>query len=143
MENEKGFAKKWLALQPAFLAFALLYALAFWLAERAGLSVFHCRISAAIGLYCPGCGGSRAVLSLCRGRVFEAFLLYPPIPIAAACLLVADLRMALFLLGRGHMPSRRFGLAVLILCVGSVLLQCVVKNALLFHGIDVLGDILR
>ena len=142
MENERAFAKKWLLLQPVLLAVVLLYALAYSLAQRLGLSLFHCNIAARIGLYCPGCGGSRAALALCRGRIAEAFFYYPPIPLAALCLLIADIRITLYLLGRGRMPSRRFGYGVLILCVASVIALCIVRNVLLLRGIDPLGDIL-
>ena len=142
MESQKSFAKKWLMLQPLFLLLAALYALAYFICERAGLDFFHCRIASTIGIYCPGCGGSRAVAALFCLRPLSAFLLYPPVPIALICLAVADVKMALLLLGRGCMPSRRFGIAVLIICIGSVMAQCAIKNVLLLYGIDVLGDVL-
>ncbi len=142
MQTERSFAKRWLILQPLFLFLAVAYACTYLACERAGLSLFHCKIASALGLYCPGCGGSRAVAALLSGRILRSFLYHPSVPIAAACLTFYDVRTACFLLGKGRMPSRRLGLFLFLFCIASVIVGCFVKNALLFHGIDILGDIL-
>ena len=142
MENEKALMKKILILQPFLLAFACLYALLYLALDRAGLSLFHCKIAGTLGFYCPGCGGSRAVVALLSLRPWKAFVLHPAVPISALCLLAADLRVSLFLLGRGRMPRRRFWLSILFICIGTVIVQCAVKNILLLCGIDVIGDVL-
>lgn len=143
MENERRFAKRFLLWQIPLFLFAVLYGAAFVFAEERGLSLFSCRIRENLGLYCLGCGGSRAVLCMLRLRFISAFRLYPPVPIAALCLLVADIFALRTLLFGKKMPTRRFGIAVLILCLTAVILQCIVKNALLLQGIDILGDILK
>ena len=142
MENEKTFAKRWLMVQPFLLALACLYAFAYLACERAGLSLFHCRIASRFGIYCPGCGGSRAVVALLSGRILRSFLYHPSVLISAACLAFYDAHLSLFLLGRGRMPSRRLGLWLFGACIASVIVGCAIKNALLFCGIDVIGDIL-
>ena len=142
METKTAFAKKWLLWQIPLLLFAILYALAFRRADAIGSDFFRCRIAASLHLYCPGCGGSRAVDALLRGRLLSSLRYFAPVPITAALLLLSDLRMALFLLGKGSFPSRRFGFSIMILCVALVLFQFFLRNALLFFGIDLLGDIL-
>lgn len=142
MENERKFYKRVLAVLLFLPCLALLYALSYLLCARAGLSLFKCGIARSIGVYCPGCGGSRAVVALFALRPLQAFMLHPAVPIAALCFLLSLLRVSLFLLGKGRAPHRRFWLSILFLCVGTVLLQCAVKNILLFHGVDVIGDIL-
>jgi len=77
MESERKFYKKVLLLL-LFLPFlALLYALFFLGCERAGLSLFQCKIARSLGFYCPGCGGTRAVISLYSGRIWESFCYHP------------------------------------------------------------------
>ena len=142
MEAKKAFAKKWLFFQLPFFLFVLLYALAFRYAEQTGADYFRCRISATLHCYCPGCGGSRALFALLGGRILSSFRFFAPLPIAAALLLISDVRMLLFLLGKGGFPSRRFGYACMILCVCLVMLQFLVRNVLLLCGVDLLGDIL-
>lgn len=37
----------------------------------------QCYFKKAIGLYCPGCGGTRAIMSLFRFRLWESFCYHP------------------------------------------------------------------
>ena len=101
-----------------------------------------CSFQKTFHIYCPGCGGSRALSALLRGKFFSSLRYYVPLPLAAFLLLLSDLRMLLFLFGKGSFPSRRFGYGATILCIAAVLLQCIIRNVLLRHGIDLLGDIL-
>lgn len=143
MKNKTAFAKRFLLWQIPLLLFTAAYALAYGYAARTGSSFFECRFSSLLHFYCPGCGGSRAVFALCRGRIFEAFRYYAPLPIAAALLVLTDVRVLLFLTKKGSLPSRRFGYTCLFICVGSIVLQMILRNALLLFGIDYIGDILR
>ncbi len=142
MNNKNTFAKRFLLWQIPLLLFCVDYALAFAYAQRIGSPLFSCRFAALLHFYCPGCGGSRAAFALLRGRIFEAFRFYAPLPITAALLLLSDVRLLLFLKSKGGFPSRRFGYACLAICVGSVILQLILRNVLLLFGIDYLGDIL-
>lgn len=141
MNKQTVFAKQWLIWQLPFFLFVLGYATAFFYAQKSDLSVFSCKVASELHLYCPGCGGSRAVFALCHGRILAALRYYAPIPIAGALLLFSDLRMILFLRKKGSFPSRRFGYTCMIICLSCVFLQFIVRNVLLFFGIDYLGDI--
>lgn len=45
------------------------------------LNIFPpCAFHAVTGLYCPGCGGTRAAFAFCRGHVLTSFLLHPFVP---------------------------------------------------------------
>ena len=142
MQTKRVFAKRWLLFQIPFFLFVLLYALAYAYAEKSGVDFFRCRISESFHIYCPGCGGSRAVFALCKGQILQSIRYFFPVPLAALCLLLSDIRMVLFLMGKGRFPSRRFGYTCIILCIACVMLQCILRNLLLFCGIDLLGDIL-
>ncbi len=42
-----------------------------------------CTLYTWTGLYCPGCGGTRAVIALAKGEILESFYLHPFVPYAA------------------------------------------------------------
>lgn len=42
-----------------------------------------CIFHSVTGLYCPGCGGTRAVSALLHGHIITAFLCHPLVPCAA------------------------------------------------------------
>ena len=44
-----------------------------------------CPFHAITGLYCPGCGGTRAVIALLHGRLLSSFLYHPFVPYGAVC----------------------------------------------------------
>ncbi|MBP3591970.1 MAG: DUF2752 domain-containing protein [Clostridia bacterium] len=143
MEKQSAFARRWLLLQLPFFLFVLAYATAVYFSQKNGWGLFSCRVASELHFYCPGCGGSRAVLALCRGRILSALRFYAPLPITAALLLLSDARMLLFLLGKGRFPTRRFGYTCMVICLAAVFLQFILRNALLFFGIDLLGDIIH
>ena len=49
---------------------------------------FPCFFRSATGLYCPGCGGTHAVISLVEGHLTDSFLAHPIILYVTACALV-------------------------------------------------------
>ena len=142
IEKQSDFAKKWLLWQIPLLLFVLVYALAYRHALSVGSAIFSCRIASTLHIYCPGCGGSRALSALLRGKILSSLRYYAPLPLAAFLLLLSDLRMLLFLCGKGSFPSRRFGYGAMILCIAAVFLQFIIRNIFLFQGIDLLGDII-
>lgn len=44
------------------------------------LFLIPCQFHALTGLYCPGCGGTRAVLCLLHGNLAAAFFYHPVVP---------------------------------------------------------------
>lgn len=42
-----------------------------------------CTLYTWTGFYCPGCGGTRAVIALAKGQILESFYLHPFVPYAA------------------------------------------------------------
>lgn len=62
---------------------AALFGLFFYLAGRF-LPRGFCVFSDLLGFYCPGCGGTRALKALLRGRLLLSVWYHPLIPYAAA-----------------------------------------------------------
>ena len=110
--------------------------------RAAGFPVVTCPLHDLFRIYCPFCGGSRAVLSLLRFDVLTAFRVNPAVVIALPVLLVFYIR-ALIAFFRGVVFSYRIGrgwtFALLALFVGFFLL----RNVLLIgFGFDPAGDFL-
>lgn len=82
------YEKKWDdACYAACLLFLLVSALCgIWMAGT-GKSMAElvppCLFHAMTGFYCPGCGGTRAVMALLRGDVLASFIWHPIVPCAA------------------------------------------------------------
>lgn len=100
-----------------------------------------CLFHAMTGLYCPGCGGTRAVWYLLHGHLCLSFRFHPLVPYTAAVLLMETVS---FLAARAS-GNRKLYLGheryFLYLAVGIVAVNFVVKNYLLIrYGIDLLMD---
>lgn len=74
MEIEKLFYK----LGKILLVIIAVVVLALWITDFEIINWFpECGFFATTGLYCPGCGGTRAVKSLLRGNLVQSFLYHP------------------------------------------------------------------
>ena len=72
-------------LLTAFLAAGLLGAGVIWL-FRLDLSPFllPCALRTWLGIYCPGCGGSRSFRFLLHGQILQSLFYHPLVPYGAA-----------------------------------------------------------
>lgn len=89
------------------------------------------------GWYCPGCGGTRAVLALLHGQLWRSFVYHPIVPYAAVlCLYIA---VCLIRDKLTHKKQFRFHPAWLWVALAIVVVNCVVKNVALACGVDLLA----
>jgi len=66
-----------------FLAIGSVLAVLYHFVLRAYLPRVPCLFSTIFGIYCPGCGGSRAVKALFQGRLLLALWYHPLVPYMA------------------------------------------------------------
>ena len=109
---------------------------------KLGLTKMKCAFHELTGFYCPGCGGTRAVLSLLKFRLLRS-VLYHPLPIYVAALLanfMVRFVSAYLLPARIKHRLKPPKFRVVYLVIAAVLLagNFVVRNALLITGIDTL-----
>ncbi len=100
-----------------------------------------CYMARVAHLYCPGCGGTRAISALLRLDIVRSFLLNPIIPITAAMLIAFDITAAVNI-ARGKSRVLNIRPWVWYAYIGLILLVFIVRNVLfVYFGIDTLGDI--
>lgn len=99
-----------------------------------------CPFHALTGLYCPGCGGTRAVWYLLHGHFLLSFRFHPLVLYAVVALLG---EMAVFLAAKAGRRSKicpGHEKYLLYVAVGIVAVNFVVKNYFLIrYGVDLLA----
>ncbi len=64
-------------------AAGIIVGLVYYFILRNWLPAFPCVFKTMFGIYCPGCGGTRAVIALLKGHVIRALWYHPLVPYAA------------------------------------------------------------
>lgn len=95
---------------------------------------FECWIHRQSGLWCPGCGGTRAFFYFLQGKWGRSFMLHPVVPYMGVLYIVYMVRGALHFLTKGRLPFMRFRLGYIYVAIAIVLIQFVAKNVLLLEG---------
>lgn len=107
--------------------------------------LFHmpCVFHLITGLYCPGCGGTRALLYLIHGQVLQSFI-YHPLVLYGTVIVAVELVSAATAKWSGK-PKYYLGHEALFIYVGTgiIAINWIVKNVLLVgFGIDLLSVLL-
>ena len=98
-----------------------------------------CLFHKLTGFYCPGCGGTRAVISLLRGRFLTSFLYHPFVLYTALIGEWFMITQTVERLSKGRMAiGLKYRDWYLWVALVLVVINCLVKNVLLLYGIDVL-----
>ncbi|RZT00738.1 DUF2752 domain-containing protein [Cuneatibacter caecimuris] len=123
-------------LLTAFLAAGLLGAGVIWL-FRLDLSPFllPCALRTWLGIYCPGCGGSRSFRFLLHGQILQSLFYHPLVPYGAAVCGWYWITHTLRHLTRGRIKGMRYRNLYCYLAVAIVILNFIWKNVMLlaFH----------
>ncbi|MDD7403659.1 MAG: DUF2752 domain-containing protein [Butyribacter sp.] len=96
---------------------------------------YDCWIHKKTGLYCPGCGGTRAFLAILHGHILISFFCHPLVPYMGIIYVVYMIRGAIALLSKGKYPFMKYRMGYIYVGIAITLVQFVIKNValLVFH----------
>lgn len=103
------------------------------------MGTFPCLFHLFTGFYCPGCGGTRALLAFLQGRWLQSFILHPIVLYAFfAFVFAVAVRLKRW---DSKKAETDFRLETALVYVGLCLIAInwLVKNFLLLCGVDLLA----
>lgn len=92
------------------------------------INPYPCVMYTFLGLYCPGCGGTRAVVLFMNGQWIKSFLYHPVVPYTAILFGVYIISHTLNIISRGKIFAMKFRPMYLYIMIGIIILQFIVKN---------------
>ena len=103
---------------------------------------FKCPFHHFTGYYCPGCGGTRAVLNLLHGKILTS-VMYHPFPLFALALMLNFFVRYIFAYlvpdnSKIHLKPARYRVIYAVITVVIFVGHFALRNILLFYGIDTL-----
>lgn len=145
MEPKKKFNLNELSTEDALYFFGLItlpiglltvWAVVKWLVPRfKGECIFY----KLWGAYCPGCGGTRALLALIHGRFLESLWYHPLIMYCVVMYLVFMISHTMEKLHVPFVKGMKFREWILYGMLVILILNCILKNVLKFaFGIEML-----
>lgn len=93
---------------------------------------FECVVYKYLGVYCPGCGGTRAVEALFHGDILQSIYYHPFVVYVVAGML---LRLSSLAIGKTKhkqpVGREKFYIVFFSIGLGIILVNCLVRNILL------------
>ncbi len=106
------------------------------------LFMHPCIFHQVTGFYCPGCGGTRAVLALVKGNMIQSFLYHPIVVYTAGLLIWYGISHVLEWITKGKLKiGMRFRNGYVYAGLFIVLINWLIRNFLLFQYGITLGDL--
>lgn len=111
-----------------------------WFAgERLPEGITVCVFQKALGLYCPGCGGTRAFRALFRGDILRALYYHPAAVYGVFLYVVYFISQTLMRLSRGKLWGMTLKPFYLYFMLGLIAVNFILRNILLLGwGINTL-----
>lgn len=113
------------------------------------LSLFHIKISditgpcmfhMVTGLYCPGCGGTRALIAFVHCHFIKSLYYHPVVLYGGVVYIVFMVRGTISALTNGRYQCMKYNIIYIYIAIGIIIVQFVAKNVLLiFYGYAWLG----
>lgn len=100
-----------------------------------------CTLHALTGLYCPGCGGTRALRALFAGQFVQAFVYHPFVPFIAVCGTWFMISQTVERISRGKVKiAMHFREVYMWIALGIIIINFLVKNlALVIWHVDLMA----
>lgn len=95
-----------------------------------------CAFKTLFHLYCPGCGGTRAVYYLLRLDLLNSFLCNPGVIFIVFTALYYWCKILFYLIKGGGNAEIRIHFGFLYVFLGIIIVNCIIRN-ILFTGFDI------
>lgn len=103
----------------------------------------RCGFHEFLHLYCPGCGGTRAVYALLRLDIIESFLYHPIVPMLALLLVEYYIGAIVTLIRKNGKRYYYLRIWFCYVALGVIIVHFILRNVLLvFCHYDYIGDLL-
>lgn len=89
-----------------------------------------CFFNTFFGMYCPGCGGTRAISALFHGKILLSIWYHPLVPYSALVYLGFMLTNGIHKLGIKKMKGWKFHMWYIWTALGIIIVNFIVKNIL-------------
>lgn len=126
MTDREAYPAAWITLGTLVAAFII------WKYGLGSPTISSCWIWNHWHIYCPGCGGTRAIIALAQGRVLQAFWYHPAVPVIVALGSVYLVSQTLWRLRGRRGWTLHYDFRWPIWLVALFLFNCVVRNVLWF-----------
>ena len=143
-KNRKRIILYFSLLNITSLIAAILFSLIFKpkeLIQNGGKST--CIFQKLFNFYCPGCGGTRSFGYLLSFDFINSFLFYPPILIGLFLIIFVDILFIFSFKKDSLEPIKKHKYFEFLLIPVSIILTFLIRNLLLFLGIDFIGDFIK
>ena len=98
-----------------------------------------CMIYENFGIYCPGCGGRRAVKALFAGDVLTSIYYHPIVIYAVVVIVMVIGSRIMAYISKGKIKTVKCKPMFLYVALGIIVLNCIIKNLLKFvWGIEMI-----
>lgn len=128
-DEEEALLYKVAVISFPFIIFGV-YAIINWIIPNTRQS--ECAFWYFWGIYCPGCGGTRAVIALFEGKILKSLWYHPLVVYSATIYLMYIISHSLNRIGVYRIKGIRFRIGFLYGAVAILVLNCIVKNMLKF-----------
>ena len=91
-----------------------------------------CFVRQHVGMYCTGCGATRAVLAVLRGQFLQSLYFNVVVMYVIVFYGIYVLRGAVYFISKGKYMYMKFHTAYVFVGLGIVVVQAIVKNVALF-----------
>lgn len=94
----------------------------------------ECMFNKYLGIYCPGCGGTRAIISLFKGHFIRSFIYHPFVIYAVSMYLLFMILNTIKIFGSKNFRGMKFRNMYLYIGIGIITINFIAKNVLLLFG---------
>lgn len=117
----------------AFVFLGFLFFGIFWLFDIHFLeTISPCVYYTRLGIYCPGCGGTRSFLFLVNGKLLKSFWYHPFVPYFLIITSIFMVTQTIQCLSHGKVKGMKFRAIYLYIGIAILITQWLIKNIALF-----------